>query len=168
MRVWFHDPVSKHSCTFLSSLDRNTCYLTRSEDGIWGFCFTEQVKQCLSDEVQRWHLEMFKCVGFPRRAPCRTSGHIHGWASPWGVLLWPLGPRDWLPLLFQLASWRMSGLCFGLPGGTRQVNTPLTGCCDETQALATWSFHPKHHFRWLTEDVIWFYFSFNFFVLGYA
>ena len=28
-----------------------------------------------------------------------------------GVLLLAPGPGDWLPLLFQLASWKMSGLC---------------------------------------------------------
>ena len=103
------------------------------------------------------------------RAPCRTSGHI-----PAGPHLGSVAPVPWPRGLAAVAA--PAGFLKdvrALPpnlAGHDEVNTPFTGLRDETQALATRSFHPKHPAPMTYRDVslvLPFFLTF-YFVLGYT
>lgn len=58
--------------------------------GLQPFCFTRQVKQHSSDEVQRLHLEMLKCAAFARNSFLQEKQTYPGWGSPWECCSCPL------------------------------------------------------------------------------
>lgn len=145
MRVWFSRSSFKTlPVPFLSSLDRRHCYLTRSRRWDLGLLFfTRQVKQCLKWWSPEMTLRNVQVCRLPRKRLPAGPVDISRLGLTLGMLL--LAPIWGLAAVAVPAGFLKDVRT--LPpnlAGHGKVNTPLTGLRDETQALATWSFHPKH------------------------
>ena len=112
MRSGFHDRVSKHSCTFPSPpWTGDTCYLTLSRRWDLGLLFYKTSQTVFKWWSPEMTLRNVQVCRLPKKELPAGPVDISRLGLTLGVLLLSPGPGDWLPLLFQLASWKMSGLC---------------------------------------------------------
>lgn len=111
--------------------------------GLWAFCFTRQVKQYSSDEVQKWCLEMLKCAAFPRNSFLQEKQTYPGWGSPWECCSCPPA----LGIGCRHCSSRLPERCqdsADAPGGTRRGEHAFHWPgWEDTDISHSQSFHPK-------------------------